>query len=345
MLKKLTFISAAVIGLSVSTVSQAQVVTHDPMTTAQIIKQMVEDMKKHVEQLDADNKNAGSQIYADSMNTDRMIDAFNNGFANNIGRLSENQGRVMEAELKREMAPGQTACIAVAGQAFSSEALCEATQQRQASTHRHRARHATAGMSEEAQRQITRITQEEHFDACTELGGGDFRSDVCANAGSIMGTTTGATMSPEEMLASERFVDYIVGISPLIKQSYSDPENMTPSEKISYNREQEAEAFRSLVAASMEAVTQERVSPDPVRGVASSIQNMERFTQERYGDTEWGQKVTGTHQDPDQKMTDSQLNREKVMLMAFQTDLQIKQYKQSLRQEALMAAILSKLSL
>lgn len=342
MLKKTLIGFAGALALTGSLQAQAVISTIDVASLAKIVEGNLTAAKQHFEKLNMDKN--GMQHEGDL--AAQEIDAMNNGFANMIARMSKSDADLFNMEVMRESAPGVSACVAATGQALSKEGLCAATQQEQAGTKRHEARHATAGLSQADQTEIQKITQEEHFDACNALSDGDRRADVCASAGAIIGTTTGATMSPEEAEASERFIDYIVGISPLIKQTFADPENLSPSEKRAYNKEQEAEAYRSLIASSMEAVKNERTSPDPAKATPSRLQLMETFSNDRYGNEEWMRQVFNVSLDPDEKnkMMPDQVERESLALQAFQADMQVRQYEQSLRMEALMAALLSKMA-
>lgn len=340
-MKKTLIIAVGCLAGSLSLQAHAALPTFDPAALAEAMAGNIERAKEHMEEINW-KKN---RLKFDTDVAQDQIDTMNNGFANMISRITQGQSDLYNMDKMQEASPALSACNTVTIQALGTQNLCSTAKTAEASTKRHIYRHATQGLSREDQDAIKVITQEEHYDTCKALTGEEQEASKCADGSNFIGNISNLTRTDEDQEAANRFVDYIVGISPDAKAHIPDPENMTYSDKIRYNMEQEREAYRSLVAASMEAVNAERRSPDPTQELPSPLHQMHLFNDDRYGDEVWMRQVLNTPAEGEAKnaMMETQLKRESVAMQAFQLDLQLKQYEQNLRIEALLSGMLKQM--
>lgn len=325
--------------LSVSTASSAQLVTASPVETAEIIAGNKESALQHyaMEALEKAKAELMKSLSAEN------IDAMNNGFSNMIVRTTQTATDMFNLERLADAIPAISACGASSLQVLDRDSLCEQRKEEASSMAKHANRHATEGMSVTDQHKAIDYVQRRYFDSCRDLSGGSEHFSECSNAGNLFGTVSGPTRDPETQEASNHFVEAIVGISPDFKAPPEDINNLSDQEVARYNRQQTKEAYRSLVAVSLEAVNRERTSPNPDQFIPSNLHKIHAFNNDRWGNEEWMRRITNATLTDDEKnsTTETQILRELAVMEAFQVNMNVMNYEREMRKEALLAAQLS----
>lgn len=338
-MKKKLLCAIGAVSLTASMSANSQILDHDAASFAEIMMGNQERSLQHLA------KQAWNRAKAefDAFMAEQNINAMENGFANMVVRTTQTATDLFNMERMMEMLPAISACGSSTIQVLGRDSLCQEEAAEEASVNRHTARHATAGMPVQLQDEIIRETEQEHFDKCLALSGGDISDSVCSSAANLFGGTSGATKDPHTQEAADSFIDLVVGVAPDKKPTVEEIENMTPEEVKAYNRSQKKEAIRSLAAVSLESINNETRSPDAENYRPSKLHRLKSFNDQRWGDESWLRKINNTAltEDEENSVTETQLLRELVAMEAFGIQLQTLQYEQSLRDEALQAAMLS----
>lgn len=346
-MKKKLLCAIGALSLTASMSANSQILDHDAASFAEIMMGNQERALQHLAKMAWNKAKAEFDVFL----ADRQLSATERAAANMIVGLTKNNTDLYNIERLMEMVPAVSACGTSGIQGLSTESFCEEKAAERESVTRHTSRHATAGMPVKLQDEIIRETEQDHFDKCLALSGGDISDSVCSSAANLFGGASGATKDPHTQEAADSYIDLIVGVAPDKKITVEDVESMTPEQVQAYNRGLKKEAIRSLAAVSLEAINNQTRSPDADNYVPSKLHRLKSFNDQRWGNESWLRKINNTARiDPYTKKIDqsennavneTQLLRELVVMEAFAVQMQTLQYEQSLRDEALQAAMLS----
>ena len=169
-------------------------------------------------------------------------------------------------------------------------------------------------------------------------------TSLCLSGGIVSGVSVADTMTLNEEAASNSLIDMMAGPIPTYKSSRDVPDN-SPRKNDMILEEMRLEAYRSLATSSFSAITSARKPSFTSTGAIgpSYLETLSQFDNDRWGDSEWRAEISNITTDGENpnSVMPSELMRKMAVMDAFQVHLGVLQYKQQMRQEALLAAMLA----
>lgn len=186
---------------------------------------------------------------------------------------------------------------------------------------------------------------DELVEACAALSKGDadelaMYQTACVDAGILHGSTSMDTLDADQSKAMDRYIELITGGAPELKRAGGYAAGSETQKRVLVE-EMRVEALRSLAATSLQEIKSIRQSPNTDTGELSVLHNLSKFNEERYGSVDWLTAVQNTNKDKKNTVMQTELLRKIAVMDAYMSNLMLMQYKQSLRAEALQAALLS----
>ncbi len=155
----------------------------------------------------------------------------------------------------------------------------------------------------------------------------------------VMGSQ-GDTYDKQEVKASKAFNDLIIGT-----KVDAPPSKENASSQFAYLQYLRHQAFRAMAANSLDTIRHLRMPAGDKQNSPSQMQLMQSFVDDRYGTPtgdKWLENITNTQKDKKNDfVSDSQVRRSMAQMQAFQEYLEMKMYQSSIRQEQMLAAILT----
>ncbi|MBD8089253.1 hypothetical protein IFT48_04600 [Pseudomonas fluorescens] len=278
-----------------------------------------------------------------------QVDNINNGFANMIARLNRTQAELQNMEQLEKSIPAQDACQTVTVSNLLEDALCNADSQvetlaaqRQETSDLSRgkagggeAKPATVAKIAEVQATKTR----ELIASCEALKDSSGNS-MCAKP-SLLITAPGGALSDKEYKAAQ-YQNEVAANAIAPKVPLATGFNVeTDSYKQSALADMRRENIRDLALASLDNVliitqgTLENNTRKP-----GELFAMQKFADDRFGSASWLCQVTNSCADTTSSsayVSPAELEKRAAEMDAFMLHLAVAQYKQSLREEQLMA--------
>lgn len=191
----------------------------------------------------------------------------------------------------------------------------------------------------------------EIIDACIGLQEGGkvdknnpMKTSLCLIGGIGAGGSVGNTMTMSEEQAANLQNRIITGATPTFKKSSTLTEGSDRKKK-AVLEELRVESFRSLAANSLNEITSLRKQstlPDGQMG-PSFLETLVQFDKDRWGSSKWRAEISNVDREGEltNSVMPSELLRKMAVMDAFEVHMSVLQYKQQLRQESLLAAILA----
>lgn len=269
------------------------------------------------------------------------IDNMNNAIANVISRSGRAMQDVQNLDLLEKSAPDGDACETISLQLLGGDVLCMSADNSNAAVAETMKKHTSFDKPVAEQMQAARDIAEYTVNRCKELSGGSGSLDdtMCVRGDLLSGGASG-TLSDEEAEASELFNELLVGTIPVIKKA-NDYDKDSSTYLARLNAEMTHEAFRSLVATSVNEVSSMYKSPgrDGAGPLPSPMDVLQEFDNNRFGSVEWMSALQNVDKNVKNSVMISQVTRKIAVMESFQIHLELIKMKQQLRMESLLAAL------
>jgi hypothetical protein len=278
------------------------------------------------------------------------IDNMNNAIANVISRTGAATQEVQNLEVLEKSAPDKDACATITLQILGKDAECATAEKSSQAIKKAQAKHANYSSGGSAYKDETKKLVEKVVQDCEVLQDPSLEmndenllaSSMCADSGLLTGVTLdGDTLNPDQEKAAALYIDLVTGVEPTFKKS-----SLLQDDSASYNKmlvsEMRRESFRSIVITSLNEIKAMRTSPgidseaDP-----SPMQLLQEFDDDRFGDADWMAELQNVKASSKNSIYPSEINRKIAVMDAFSVHLDLLQYKQSLRMEALINGLLA----
>lgn len=337
----------AVTGMLSTQVANALLPTSDPALLAQAISANIQrafewakDEAMQLAQMDLMTALSGLEV-----------DSMNNGFANMIARFGKTQQDIQNTEQLEKSVPAQDACQTVTVSNILNDALCasdsqveimEATRKAVSDMSRGKAVGSTGKGPTVETVQEKQVKQSiKTLDTCEALV--DAKGNSLCEKPSLAISPPGGQLNADEykavMIQNELAANAITPVVPL-SAGFGVETGTYKQAKLQDDRR---ENVRKLALASLDEVTIIRegtLEADGETRKPGELFAMQKFADDRFGSAEWLCQVTNSCADKTASsgyVSPDELQKRAAEMDAFMLHLSVQQYKQSLRQEQLMA--------
>lgn len=277
------------------------------------------------------------------------VDSINNAFANMIARLNRTQTELQNMDQLEKSIPAQDACQTVVVSNLLEDAICNADSQvetlaaeRKASDDMSRGK-AGGGKAKPATVAEIAVAQAEKtktlIDSCARLSDGA-NGSLCDKP-SLLITAPGGSLNAQEYKAAQ-YQNEVAANAVAPKVPLATGLNVeTDSYKQAAMADMRRENIRNLALASLDNVlitTQGTLEGDTRK--PGELYAMQKFADDRFGSASWLCQVTNSCADASKNsayVSPAELDKRAAEMDAFMLHLAVAQYKQSLREEQLMA--------
>lgn len=344
---KLKSLAAAIAlsGMLITPVANALLPTTDAANLAQSIMANIQramewakDAAMQASQMDLMGELAGLEV-----------DSMNNAFANMIARLNRTQADIQNMEQLEKSIPAQDACQTVTVSNMLEDAICNADSQVETLTESRKAAddmsRGKAGAGKAKPATVAEIAEvaakktRELVDKCEALKDGNGGS-LCAMP-SILINAPGGTLTAQEYKAAQYQNEVAANaVAPKVPLS-TDFNVTTDSYKQAAMADMRRENIRNLALASLDNVliiTQGTLEGEQRK--PGELYAMQKFADDRFGSASWLCQVTNSCAEATSSsayVSPAELEKRAAEMDAFMLHLAVAQYKQSLREEQLMA--------
>lgn len=272
-----------------------------------------------------------------------QTDANNQATARMVVSLNKAQQDIQNLEIQREFAPAESACSTITIRDTLDDIYCASDFALEESRSRLRENHLNFNQTTQQQSEHIATVAAEIVEDCQPEEEGE-PSD-CLLVGMLFGDMPDGSSRAEierTSLATERQIELITGGIPSRKTDVRmiDSASGNAMRIGDYRRE----ALKGMAQESLLAVRGAFVTQEGAPG--SELEALWEFVNKRWSDDdgEFIKLITNTHpdkSDEDFTTTPSQVLREMAVMEVFQSYMDVLNYEQSLREEALTAAMLS----
>lgn len=311
---------------------------------AALSQQLIEQLQT-VERFAQSVKEWTNQLNAQIHGQGEVVDALNNGFANQIVRSNQALDDQFNQQLSMQMQPSLDACGTYSVTDALNDAMCgfltnlsESGQSRVANLMNDGSDGVHLSADSRAQQNAKAV-----IDAATELNHDTASDKNVSNSvvrADLMLGSEGDTYDADTMKATKLFNDIVVGSSVATPPSKKNEDDLLPYVD-NYLR---PNAIRAISANSLATVRALRVGEGDNPDKPSVMQLMQAFVDDHFGTPkgdEWLKSVTNTQEDASGFMSDSSVLRSIAEMDAFNNYLSMMKYQSQLRQETIEAAILA----
>ena len=274
-----------------------------------------------------------------SILTGMQTDNTNNGFANVIARIGQQQQGLHDSELAEREAPDKDACEIISVNEAYQKGVKAAAAAKTSARKSFAAKNGNFKSTPAQQITERSLAAKKVVDDCPIAEDG---TSPCLATEALMGAGDASSYSNDaaKQAAVAKQVDLIVGPVPDFK---SDPARLgTDAAYLAKSGEIRRALLKNMVHTSLTEIAAMRA------GAPSQLESMKSFALDRFGGSgadNWIKLATNT--DPNKyagaeyTVSPSELQRKMAIMDAFLTNLAVLQYEQSLRHEGLTAGILS----
>jgi hypothetical protein len=288
------------------------------------------------------------EMEADSLMQAMGLDNSNNGMANMIIRTGNAKQEIQNLEIQEQSEPDDDACKTVTNQVLLGQVSCQSVGSVIDDTSKSEEKHANFGRTYQETKVDSANITKKIIDDCSILQDGEFdaenplKTSNCIKAGIFNGSVSGDSLSQFDQKAADVFVDLITGPVPEYKHS-NKFENGSYAQNEHRVKELRQEALRSLANTSLNEIKAIRLSSSEsgTTAVPSPLDAMNKFNKDRFLDPSWVASVQNVNPETKNKITPTMIQRKMLVINAFIAHVELEQYKQQLRQEALLAGLLS----
>jgi hypothetical protein len=276
------------------------------------------------------------------------VDNTNNGMANMIVRSGNAKQELQNLEIKEQSEPDDDACKTVTNQVLLGQVSCKTLDQVIDKTSESEEKHSNFGKSYQETKADASKIMNKIIDECNILQDGEFdensplKTSNCTKAGIFNGSVSGDSLSQFDQKAADVFVDLVSGPVPDFKES-NKFENGSYAQNEVRVKELRKEAIRSLVNTSLNEIKSMRTSISETESTAvpSPLATLNKFNEDRFLDPDWVASVQNVNPGTKNFVTPTIIQRKLLVINSFIAHVELEQYKQQLRQEAILAALLA----
>lgn len=308
----------------------------DIAANIQLILKNIQDGMRWVQEVNKWKKDYENAFRIAGMEADNE----NNAATNTISRLSAQMTDIASQQEKARMAPSADACTNYRTAETVNRGLVDSgnfladSRRRFAKTHTDPVKD-TGDLSIVARNNLIRINNE-----CAELDK-KLGAGACSRADFLLADTV-QTLTPDQVKASDNFIEMLVGVVPDKRPSLSPDAKINPIAMKADVEYKKRVATRALVLNSLKSIQVRKV---PVRGGASMYQAMNDFANEKMTG-EWMAVTANAHPSKSGSSskfsTPEQVIRSTGQIEAFRAFVNMEMLESLARQEALMALLAQK---
>ncbi len=288
------------------------------------------------------------EMEADSLMQAMGLDNSNNAMANMIIRTGNAKQEIQNLEIMEQSEPDDDACETVTGQVLLGQVSCNSVDQVINDTSKSEEKHNNYGKSYNDVKIDASNAAKKIIDDCATLQDGEFddenplKTSNCTKSGILSGSIGGDSIGEFDQKSAEVFIDLISGPTATFKQS-SKLEDGSHAQNELRVKEMRIEALRSVVNTSLNEIKALRSSTSETdsSAVPSPLDTLNKFNEERFLDATWIADVQNVNPETKNKVTPTMIQRKMLVINSFIAHIELEQYKQQLRQEVILASLLS----